>query len=198
MSLAFERSLRAVKDGVPIERVAAEYTELRQVGEGRYEGRCPLPFHEDHTPSFVLYVGEDPHFYCFGCHEHGDVIDLEEWCGRHMEVWSAMVALSVRYGVELPGRSDRWLEATGRKEEYRDEANRVIGNVLKRRLFRVLVLPYLDAITDPRDRERELERAWEDWERSRAWPRLARRVLSGSEESLLVIARVYAESGEGA
>ena len=30
------------------------------------------PFHEDHNPSLKL----DRHFYCFGCHVHGDVIDF--------------------------------------------------------------------------------------------------------------------------
>ena len=33
--------------------------------------RCP--FHPDKTPSMKL---DSDHFYCFGCHEHGDVIDL--------------------------------------------------------------------------------------------------------------------------
>ena len=33
--------------------------------------RCP--FHADRTPSLKLY---GDHFHCFGCGEHGDVIDL--------------------------------------------------------------------------------------------------------------------------
>ena len=33
--------------------------------------RCP--FHADRTPSLKLY---SDHFHCFGCGEHGDVIDL--------------------------------------------------------------------------------------------------------------------------
>ena len=33
--------------------------------------RCP--FHLDDSPSFKIY---DDGFYCFGCHEHGDVIDF--------------------------------------------------------------------------------------------------------------------------
>lgn len=31
------------------------------------------PFHNDDSPSMKLY---DDHFYCFGCGEHGDVIDF--------------------------------------------------------------------------------------------------------------------------
>lgn len=31
------------------------------------------PFHKDDSPSMKLY---DDHYYCFGCGEHGDVIDF--------------------------------------------------------------------------------------------------------------------------
>ena len=51
--------------------VAARYTRLRRVGV-RYVGRCPL--HEDSRPSFVCYP--DGRFFCFGCLQWGDVVDL--------------------------------------------------------------------------------------------------------------------------
>ena len=38
----------------------------------RSNGMTNRPFHEDHNPSLKL----DRHFYCFGCHAHGDVIDF--------------------------------------------------------------------------------------------------------------------------
>ncbi|MDO4484924.1 MAG: CHC2 zinc finger domain-containing protein [Clostridia bacterium] len=34
---------------------------------------CCCPFHSERTPSFKLYLD---HYYCFGCHEHGDAINL--------------------------------------------------------------------------------------------------------------------------
>lgn len=34
---------------------------------------CCCPFHNDDSPSMKLY---DDHYYCFGCGEHGDVIDF--------------------------------------------------------------------------------------------------------------------------
>lgn len=37
----------------------------------RYVGRCP--FHNDTHPSFVVFGDR---YYCFGCHERGDVIDF--------------------------------------------------------------------------------------------------------------------------
>jgi len=45
--------------------------------EGKRHGRryvAPCPFHAERTPSF--YIFDDNHFKCFGCGEHGDVIDF--------------------------------------------------------------------------------------------------------------------------
>ncbi len=51
--------------------VAGRYTPLRRVG-ARYVGCCPL--HEDSRPSFVCYP--DGRFFCFGCLQWGDAVDL--------------------------------------------------------------------------------------------------------------------------
>lgn len=45
--------------------------KLRKAGS-RLTGRCP--FHEEKTGSFTIFT-DDNHFYCFGCHEHGTVLD---------------------------------------------------------------------------------------------------------------------------
>lgn len=51
-------------------------TDLREVGRGKWVGRCP--FHEDGSPSLYVYTGDtgDMHWHCFGCAAHGDVFDL--------------------------------------------------------------------------------------------------------------------------
>jgi hypothetical protein len=41
--------------------------------EARVSALCP--FHEENTPSFVLFK-EKNNFYCFGCGEHGSAIDF--------------------------------------------------------------------------------------------------------------------------
>ena len=46
--------------------------QLRPVG-GRLQGKCP--FHNEKTPSFVVYV-EQNKWHCFGCGENGDSIDF--------------------------------------------------------------------------------------------------------------------------
>ena len=59
---------RLVKAGVPLREAA------RRFGlEANSAGMVRCPFHEDHIPSLRLY---DDHFYCFGCHAHGDAVDL--------------------------------------------------------------------------------------------------------------------------
>lgn len=40
---------------------------------GRNLKTC-CPFHQESTPSFVIY--EDGHFHCFGCNEHGDALSF--------------------------------------------------------------------------------------------------------------------------
>ncbi len=61
--------------------VARHGIALRRSGD-RLVGRCP--FHDDHEPSFTLYVGDpaDEHFHCFGCWKHGDVIRFVELIER--------------------------------------------------------------------------------------------------------------------
>jgi len=51
----------------------------RLIGGGQARGglvwyRCFA--HEDNTPSLAVYPNENPHFHCFSCQAHGDVIDL--------------------------------------------------------------------------------------------------------------------------
>lgn len=63
----------AVKAAVPIEAVARELTELRQ-GRNALTGRCP--FHDDQSPSFVVWPAHGL-WRCYGaCAEGGDVVKL--------------------------------------------------------------------------------------------------------------------------
>ena len=159
---------KAVKEAVPIERVAAEYTVLQRVGDG-LAGICPLPNHsgkgpdgKERTPSFYVYP-EKGRFKCYGCQMFGDVIDLEELAGKHAEVWTAMIALSVRYGVELPSRSETWKRWQGEKLAIEDLAENVRFQVRCRRLFKLLILnaPEIQSIEDPDERREEVQACYE-------------------------------------
>jgi len=37
---------------------------------------CPLPDHEDHTPSFVAYDDPERGWYCYGCNRGGSIYDF--------------------------------------------------------------------------------------------------------------------------
>lgn len=65
--------LEAIKAAHPIATIATRYgLELARSGS-RLVGLCPL--HDETRPSFTLYP-DAGRFYCFGCRQGGDVIDL--------------------------------------------------------------------------------------------------------------------------
>jgi len=66
---------------------------------------------------------------------------------------------------------------------------------LARRVFKVTVLPFIDAIIDPGEREEALERAWERWQR-KSWKRFVEAICQGDERLLLTLAQVYVEARE--
>jgi hypothetical protein len=190
----FRKCCETIRDAVPIEEVATRYTKLEPLGgKAWFTGRCPLPEHEDRTPSFYIYP--PGRWWCYGCDRGGDVIDLVFLCGEYNELWAAMIALAADYGVELPGRTKAWSEAQERRVTYLDWAYEVIGEELARRVFKVTVLPFIDAIIDQREREQALERAWERWQR-KTWKTIAEAICQGDESVIVALARVYAEARE--
>ena len=58
----------AIRETVPLREAARRFGLVADRA-----GMVRCPFHEDHIPSLRLY---DDHFYCFGCHAHGDAVDL--------------------------------------------------------------------------------------------------------------------------
>ena len=66
-------ALQEAKRGLDLAAVVqAAGVELRNAGGGRLRGLCP--FHQERTPSFLIYP--DQHAHCFGCGWSGDVIDF--------------------------------------------------------------------------------------------------------------------------
>jgi hypothetical protein len=62
-------------------------------------------------------------------------------------------------------------------------------------VFKVTVLPFIDAIIDQRDREEALQRAWKRWQ-SKSWKSIAEAVCRGDESVIVALARVYVEAQE--
>ncbi|HKY31666.1 MAG TPA: CHC2 zinc finger domain-containing protein [Candidatus Polarisedimenticolia bacterium] len=65
------QEIARLKAQVRLEKIVGAGTVLRSIGK-TLVGLCP--FHDDHTPSFVIYPLAQT-FHCFGCPAHGDVID---------------------------------------------------------------------------------------------------------------------------
>jgi DNA primase len=81
--------IETVRANNPIEQVIGGYIELRPSGR-RLLGRCP--FHDDPTPSFVVYVNNQS-WYCFGCDIGGDVFRFVERI-EHLSFSEALQLLS--------------------------------------------------------------------------------------------------------
>ena len=70
--------IERLKAAVSVLSVAEQLTALHLSGNGM-KGLCPL--HDERTPSFYVWPDED-RWYCFGCNEGGDQIDLWEQAHR--------------------------------------------------------------------------------------------------------------------
>jgi DNA primase len=87
--------LDALKRAHPIEQVAAAYDlPLTRVGT-HLVGLCPL--HREMRPSFTVYP-QSGTFYCFGCRQGGDVIELV----RRLEGIGFVAAVERLVGPQLP------------------------------------------------------------------------------------------------
>lgn len=91
----------AVREATDLVQVAERYTKLRKNCKSYY-GCCPLPTHEDSTPSFHVYP--DGRFYCHGCKESGDAFDLVMSCeGKAFP--EALADLAQEAGISLADRN---------------------------------------------------------------------------------------------
>jgi DNA primase len=139
--------------------------QLRRVGE-RWVARCPLPGHEDRSPSFTVYFETDS-FFCFGCLVGGDVIELARhaWDYDKAEVATAAAMLLMEFGHQVPQRPLAWFRKQERQHQTRAAIEETKKNIVRRRLFRQLILPLIDAIEDEEEHAREVDRAWSDFQR---------------------------------
>jgi len=95
-----ENFAQTVKSQVDIVKVVGEYVKLRKTGAQNYTGLCP--FHKEKSGSFSVNATHG-YFYCFGCHEKGDVFTFV----MKMDVLSfpeAVRAVAAKAGIPLPKR----------------------------------------------------------------------------------------------
>lgn len=131
-------AFEAVKEAVLLKEYAGELTELRRSG-AVLVGRCPLPDHEDRTPSFTAWPRNDS-WWCFGCFKGSDIFDLYFYVEGCSEMWEALVGLSLKFSVELPSRSEKWQRWQREKLAIESLAENIRFQVRCRRLFKMMIL----------------------------------------------------------
>jgi DNA primase len=87
-----------IKRSVHILDVVNEYTTLKK-SSGLY-WKSPCPFHQEKTPSFTVSPDKDI-FYCFGCHESGDVISFIAKIEK-LSPFEAAQYLIEKYNLQVP------------------------------------------------------------------------------------------------
>jgi hypothetical protein len=87
-----------IKDALTVaDYLTRRGVNLERAGD-RLKARCPLPGHDDATPSFVVYPGERG-WYCFGCHRGGDVFNLDMFLSGEADFGATVTALAAEAGV---------------------------------------------------------------------------------------------------
>lgn len=166
--VSYRRPIDAAKELVPTIDLADRLVGaggLRRRG-GEWVGRCPLPDHQDKTPSFAVYTQTNS-WFCFGCVRGGDVIELARlaWGYDQRDAHIAAAELLMEFGHEVPERPPAWSRNQERQKKMRHAVDETTKNILRRRLFKRLILPHVNAIADEEERNQELRRAWSDFRR---------------------------------
>ena len=98
-----------------------EQAQMRKVGK-EWAARCPLPDHEDRSPSFAVNPEKNV-WFCYGCLRGGDVVELARfaWGYDKSEVAMAAANLLHDFGYEIPERPASWYRKQHRQDPVRRE-----------------------------------------------------------------------------
>jgi CHC2 zinc finger len=152
--------INAAKEAVPIIDLADRLTSLRRSGK-EWVGRCPLPDHEDQTPSFTVNKAKNL-WWCHGCLRGGDVVKLAQLAWNYTERESHTAAADVlhEFGHEVPKRPPSWHRKQERQRSVRDTMDRERVEHVRMLVFRLIWMPWLKRLPDWA-REDATQSAWE-------------------------------------
>jgi hypothetical protein len=164
--VSYTRPINAAKETVPIIDLADRLCGpggLRRVGR-EWAARCPLPDHEDRSPSFTVNPKKNV-FFCHGCLRGGDVVELARlaWGYDRRDGHVAAAMLLMEFSHEVPRRPPAWFRKQERQKPVRDALEEVMVRSVRRRLMRTFG-PLLVSIRDPEERREEAQRIWQDLE----------------------------------
>ena len=174
--VSYTRPIDVAKEAVPVIDLADRLCGpggLRRIGK-EWVGRCPLPDHEDRSPSFTANPEKNV-FFCHGCLRGGDVVELARlaWGYDEREAHFAAAMLLLEFGHEVPQRPPAWHRKQERQKRVRDAIEEVKVRSAQRRLMRTLA-PLMASIEDTEERREEALRIWCDLEE------VARLVVKGA------------------
>ena len=109
----------AVRERARIEQIVAEYVSLRNAGGGSLKGLCP--FHDEKSPSFHITPARGM-FFCFGCHEGGDVISFVQKIDQ-LSFTEAVERLADKVGLQLRYEEAR---AGSAPQTHREQRTRLV------------------------------------------------------------------------
>ena len=162
--VSYTGPIDAAKRTVPVTDLADRLVApggLRRVGK-EWAGRCPLPDHEDRSPSFTVNPEKNV-FFCHGCVRGGDVVELARlaWGYDRRDAHVAAAMLLMEFGHEVPQRTPAWFRKQERQKPVRDALKQVKIRSARRRLMRAFG-PLVASIKDPEERREEARRIWHD------------------------------------
>lgn len=157
---AMAANFAAIKGSVQCYDVAEPETFLRPSGKD-LRGGCPLPEHEGDSPSFYCYdngQGFYDKWYCHRCSKGGDVIDLYAAMHgfEHSPVF-ALQELASHHGIKLQKGDDFLSDNQLLIRRTKKRAMARLESAITKLMFEQYVLPWLKAIEDPEERERQLQ-----------------------------------------
>ena len=161
--ISYTRPIDAAKEAVKVIDLADRLCgpgQMRRVGE-KWVARCPLPSHEDRSPSFTCYPENDS-WFCFGCLQGGDVVELYRLAEGYdqREAHTAAAMLLLEFGEEVPERPPSFSRKGHRQQRARDLVYEAQLEATTRRLWRWVFAPILEEIEDEADRKEMARQLW--------------------------------------
>ena len=161
------KPIQAAKEAVPVIDLADRLCgpgKMRRIGEN-WTARCPLPDHDERTPSFTVYPG-DRGWWCFGCGRGGDVVELARLAWGYPDdgrgAAEAAAYLLLEFSHEVPQRPPSWFRRQERQAAVRDVIEAAMIRHVHRRLYKLFFASGIERIPDDAERQEEKARVWEE------------------------------------
>lgn len=102
--------IEELKEKTDLVKFIKQYTPLKLVGRGIWQGPCPHPNHNDSTPSFTVWEKTNS-WSCYGCHsgkkgidgnKGSDIYAFVEWLNCNNDFRAAVKTVADWNGVVIP------------------------------------------------------------------------------------------------